>query len=36
MTEKGPLVCNLMLEGILDEDAKDNMPGVGGYRPSSW
>jgi calcineurin-like phosphoesterase family protein len=26
MTDKGPLVCNLMLEGILDEDAKRNLP----------
>ena len=27
MTDKGPLVCNLMLEGILDEDARRNLPG---------
>jgi hypothetical protein len=27
MTDKGPIVCNLLLEGILDEDAKRNMPG---------
>jgi hypothetical protein len=27
MTGKGPVFCNLMLEGILDEDAKRNMPG---------
>ncbi len=26
MTDKGPLVCNMLLEGILDEDAKRNMP----------
>ena len=26
MTDKGPIVCNLLLEGILDEDAKTNMP----------
>jgi len=26
MTDKGPVVCNLLLEGILDEDAKVNMP----------
>jgi hypothetical protein len=26
MTGKGPLVANLMLEGILDEDAKQNLP----------
>jgi hypothetical protein len=27
MTEEGPVACNLLLEGILDEDAKRNMPG---------
>ncbi len=27
MTAKGPVVCNLLLDGILDEDAKANMPG---------
>jgi len=27
MTAKGPVICNLLLEGILDEDAKRNMPG---------
>ncbi len=27
MTDKGPVVCNLLLDGILDEDAKRNMPG---------
>jgi hypothetical protein len=26
MTSQGPVVCNLLLEGILDEDAKTNMP----------
>jgi hypothetical protein len=26
MTEKGPVVANLLLEGILDEDAKQNLP----------
>ena len=26
MTEKGPSVSNLLLEGILDEDAKQNLP----------
>lgn len=26
MTKTGPVVCNLLLEGILDEDAKRNMP----------
>jgi len=26
MTDEGPIVCNLLLEGILDEDAKQNMP----------
>ena len=26
MTDTGPIVCNLLLEGILDEDAKVNMP----------
>jgi hypothetical protein len=26
MTEQGPVVCNLLLEGILDEDARRNMP----------
>jgi len=33
MTSRGPVVCNLLLEGILDEDARRNMPGksaVGG------
>jgi len=30
MTDKGPIVCNLLLEGILDEDAKVNMPGKAG------
>lgn len=27
MTDNGPIICNLLLEGILDEDAKTNMPG---------
>ena len=26
MTTDGPIVCNLLLDGILDEDAKRNMP----------
>jgi hypothetical protein len=26
MTDQGPIVCNLLLDGILDEDAKSNMP----------
>jgi len=26
MTDRGPVVCNLLLGGILDEDAKSNMP----------
>jgi len=26
MTDKGPVVANLLLEGILDEDAKQNLP----------
>ncbi len=26
MTDDGPVLCNLLLEGILDEDAKRNMP----------
>lgn len=26
MTDQGPILCNLLLEGILDEDAKTNMP----------
>jgi hypothetical protein len=26
MTDQGPILCNLLLEGILDEDAKVNMP----------
>ena len=26
MTTGGPVVCNLLLDGILDEDAKSNMP----------
>jgi hypothetical protein len=26
MTGQGPVVCNLLLEGILDEDANRNMP----------
>lgn len=26
MTGKGPVLCNLLLDGILDEDAKNNMP----------
>jgi hypothetical protein len=28
MTGDGPLFCNLLLEGILDEDAETNMPGT--------
>jgi hypothetical protein len=28
MTDKGPVVCNLLLEGILDEDAKCTLPQV--------
>jgi hypothetical protein len=27
MTDQGPIVCNLLLDGILDEDAKNSMPG---------
>lgn len=26
MTDKGPVICNLLLKGVLDEDAKSNMP----------
>jgi 3',5'-cyclic AMP phosphodiesterase CpdA len=26
MTDKGPIVCNIQLSGILDEDAKVNLP----------
>jgi hypothetical protein len=26
MTDKGPIVCNIQLDGILDEDAKINLP----------
>ena len=26
MTDRGPIVCNLLLDGILDEDAKSSMP----------
>ena len=26
MTDKGPVICNLLLEGILDEDAQTNLP----------
>jgi hypothetical protein len=26
MTDDGPVLCNLLLEGILDEDAKQNLP----------
>ena len=28
MTDEGPVLCNLLLDGILDEDVKSNMPGV--------
>jgi hypothetical protein len=28
MTDTGPVLCNLLLEGILDEDAKVNLPTV--------
>lgn len=28
MTDEGPVVANLLLEGILDEDAKQNLPQV--------
>ena len=31
MTDKGPIVCNLLLEGILDEDAKRNLPGAAAH-----
>jgi 3',5'-cyclic AMP phosphodiesterase CpdA len=32
MTAEGPVVANLLLDGILDEDAKNNMPGTNAER----